>query len=55
VTTLLLLAYMPETADRMLEALGVEGRQLEAFGSHAGGQSVETLPPLFPKIETAAA
>jgi methionyl-tRNA synthetase len=55
VTTLLLLAYMPETGERLLDALGVEGRAIEAFGSHGGGQSVETLPPLFPKIETAAA
>src|SRR3954465_6874803 len=42
-TTLLLTAYMPETGDRMLEALGVEGREIDAFGSHAGGQSVEAL------------
>jgi len=55
VTTLLLTAYMPETGDRMLAALGVEGRKIEAFGSHGGGQAVEKLPPLFPKIETAAA
>jgi methionyl-tRNA synthetase len=55
VTTLLLLAYMPETGERMLDALGVEGRTVEAFGAHGGGQGIEKLPPLFPKIETAAA
>jgi methionyl-tRNA synthetase len=55
VTTMLLTAYMPETGERMLDALGVEGRQIEAFGSHGGGQGVVKLPPLFPKIETAAA
>jgi methionyl-tRNA synthetase len=55
VTTLLLTAYMPETGDRMLDALGVEGRAIEAFGTHGGGQAVEKLPPLFPKIEAAAA
>jgi len=55
VTTLLLLAYMPETGDRMLAALGVEARDIEPFGSHGGGQIAERLPPLFPKIETAAA
>jgi methionyl-tRNA synthetase len=54
-TTLLVTAYMPETGDRMLEALGVEGREIDAFGSHAGGQSIEALPPLFPKIEAAPA
>ena len=55
VTTLLLTAYMPETGERMLDALGVEGREIQAFGTHGGGQTVEKLPPLFPKIETAAA
>src|SRR6476661_9153390 len=55
VTTLLLTAYMPETGERMLDALRVEGREIQAFGSHGGGQSVEKLPPLFPKIEAAAA
>ena len=46
---------MPETADRLLDALGEDGRALAAFGSRGGGQAVEKLPPLFPKIETAAA
>jgi methionyl-tRNA synthetase len=55
VTTLLLTAYMPETGERMLDALGVGGREIEAFGSHGGGQSVEALPPLFPKIEATPA
>ena len=55
VTTLLLTAYMPETGERMLDALGAAGRGIEAFGSHGGGQLVKKLPPLFPKIETAAA
>jgi methionyl-tRNA synthetase len=55
VTTLLLTAYMPETGDRMLYALGIEERAIASFGSHGGGQGTEKLPPLFPKIETAAA
>ena len=55
VTTVLLSAYMPETGERMLDALGVDRREITAFGSHGGGQSIEKLPPLFPKIETAAA
>ena len=55
VVTLVLHAYMPETADRLLDALGEEGRELAAFGARGGGQRVEKVPPLFPKIETAAA
>jgi hypothetical protein len=39
----------------MLDALAIEDRAIAAFGSHPGGQTVEKLPPLFPKIETAAA
>jgi methionyl-tRNA synthetase len=51
VTTLMLLPYLPETADRLLAALGEEGRGLAEHGSRPGGQSVERVPPLFPKIE----
>ena len=46
---------MPESGDRMLAALGEDGRALASFGSRGGGQTVGKLPPLFPKIETAAA
>jgi len=46
---------MPDTGERMLEALAVEDRAIAAFGSHPGGQAAEKLPHLFPKIETAAA
>ncbi|HEY3192436.1 MAG TPA: methionine--tRNA ligase, partial [Solirubrobacterales bacterium] len=38
VVTLALHAYTPETGDRLLDALGEEGRELAAFGSHGGGQ-----------------
>jgi methionyl-tRNA synthetase len=55
VVTLLLYPYMPETADRLLGALGEEGRRLAPFGSRGGGQRIEKLPPLVPKIEAAAA
>jgi methionyl-tRNA synthetase len=55
VTTLLLCAYMPDTGARMLDALAITDRAIAAFGSHPGGQTVEKLPPLFPRIETAAA
>jgi methionyl-tRNA synthetase len=53
VTTLLLHAYMPETTDRLLEALGEPDRALAEFGSRGGGQSMGELAPLFPKLEPA--
>jgi methionyl-tRNA synthetase len=49
--TLLLHAYMPETTDRLLEALSEDGRELAPFGLRGGGQNVERVPPLFPKLE----
>ena len=52
VTTLLLLPYLPETGERLLAALGEEGTALADLGSHDGGQRIERLPPLFPKIES---
>jgi methionyl-tRNA synthetase len=52
-TTLLLFAYMPETAGRLLDALGEGERRLAEFGSRDGGQRIERVPPLFPKLETA--
>jgi methionyl-tRNA synthetase len=52
-TTLLLFAYMPETAGRLLDALGEGERSLAEFGSREGGQRTERIPPLFPKLETA--
>jgi methionyl-tRNA synthetase len=55
VITLLLHAYVPDAADRLLEALAEEDRGLAAFGSRGGGQRVAELPPLFPKIEVAPA
>jgi methionyl-tRNA synthetase len=51
VLTLLLHAYMPETGDRLLAALGEDGRELAAFGSRGGGQPIERVPPLFPKLD----
>ena len=51
VTTLLLVPYLPELSETLLAALGEEGRELAEFGSRPGGQSVERIPPLFPKIE----
>jgi methionyl-tRNA synthetase len=51
VVTLLLLPYMPQTAERLLDALGEPERALAAFGSHGGGRRVERVPPLFPKVD----
>jgi hypothetical protein len=45
---------MPEVSDRLLDALGEGGRELAEFGSRGGGQRVEKLAPLFPKLEAAA-
>jgi methionyl-tRNA synthetase len=53
VTTLLLYPHVPETADKLLAALGEDGRALAEFGSRGGGQRVEKLAPLFPKVEAA--
>jgi methionyl-tRNA synthetase len=51
VTTLLLHPYMPETTDRLLAALDESDRGLAEFASRRGGQSLEKLAPLFPKLE----
>jgi len=54
VTTLLLVPYLPRTSETLLGALGEERRTLAELGSREGGQSVERVPPLFPKIEAPA-
>ena len=54
VVTLMLVPYLPATAETLLAALREEGRGLAELGSRGGGQSVERIPPLFPKIETPA-
>ncbi|MSO41109.1 MAG: methionine--tRNA ligase [Solirubrobacterales bacterium] len=51
VAALLLHSYMPDTTGRLLGALGEPDRGLAAFGSRGGGQAVEKIPPLFPKLE----
>jgi methionyl-tRNA synthetase len=55
VLALLLLPYMPATSERVLDALGEPGRELAELGSRGGGQTVERIPPLFPKLETSQA
>jgi methionyl-tRNA synthetase len=52
VVTLMLVPYLPDTAERLLATLGEEDRALAELGSRSGGQSVERVPPLFPKIGT---
>jgi methionyl-tRNA synthetase len=50
-STLLLYPYIPATAARLLAALGEDGLELAEFGSRGGGQTIDKLPPLFPKVE----
>ena len=52
VTTLLLVPYLPQTSETLLAALAENSRALADLGSRPGGQIVERVPPLFPKIET---
>jgi methionyl-tRNA synthetase len=51
VITLLLHPYMPETTARLLDALGEPARELAELGSREGGNQIERIPPLFPKLE----
>ena len=55
VLALLLHPYMPATTDRLLDALGEPSRELAGLGSRGGGQRVERVPPLFPKLEPSQA
>ena len=54
VVSLLLLPYLPETADRLLAALGQGERSIEAarFAASRGGARIGDLGQLFPKIES---
>jgi methionyl-tRNA synthetase len=52
VATLLLVPYLPQTGETLLAALAEDGRALAELGSRPGGQKVERVPPLFPKIES---
>jgi methionyl-tRNA synthetase len=54
VTTLLLVPYLPRTSEQLLTALGEDSRELTDLGARPGGQRVERVPPLFPKIEAPA-
>jgi methionyl-tRNA synthetase len=53
VLTVLLTPYIPESAEKLLDALGAPKTEIAGaqFGSHPGGQPVKKLAPLFPKPE----
>jgi methionyl-tRNA synthetase len=51
VLTLLLHPYLPNSSATLLTALGHERLALEDFGSRPGGDAVERIEPLFPKLE----
>jgi methionyl-tRNA synthetase len=52
VVTVLLHAYIPRSTDELLEALAEPSREIHAFGSRGGGQAIERIEPLFPKLDT---
>ncbi len=54
VLTLALVPYVPESADKLLDALSEGERGLSEFGSKGGGYAVERIPPLFPKLDSEA-
>ncbi len=51
VVTVLLVPYIPESAAKLLAALGEEDTSLDCavYGAKPGGTQIEKLPPLFPK------
>jgi methionyl-tRNA synthetase len=53
VITVLLTPYIPESAEKLLDALGAPETEIAGarYGSHPGGQPVQKLAPLFPKPE----
>ena len=51
VATLLLVPYLPRSSETLLAALDEDNRELAELGSRPGGQSVERIPALFPKID----
>ncbi len=57
VVTVLLHPFVPESAERLLAALGDEDMSLDRarFGAGSGGTRIGELPPLFPRVARAAA
>ncbi|CAN5203989.1 methionine--tRNA ligase [soil metagenome] len=53
VLALALWAYIPDSAGKLLDALSEEERVLAEHGSRTGGQRVERIEPLFPKLDAA--
>jgi methionyl-tRNA synthetase len=53
VVAVLLTPYIPESAEKLLAALGAPetSMHLAHYGAHGGGQPVDKLAPLFPKPE----
>jgi methionyl-tRNA synthetase len=53
VVTVLLTPYIPDSAAKLLDALGAPETALDQarYGAHPGGQPVAKLAPLFPKSE----
>jgi methionyl-tRNA synthetase len=51
VTTLMLVPFLPQSAEKLLAAIGEDSREVAELGTRKGGQPVERIPPLFPKIE----
>ena len=42
---------MPEATDKLLAALGEEGRGISEPGARPGGTRAERIGPLFPKLD----
>ena len=57
VVTVVLHPFVPESAERLLEALGQDDLSLDRarFGAAEGGAQIGELSPLFPKVERAGA
>jgi methionyl-tRNA synthetase len=57
VVSVLVHPFMPDSAERLLAALGQESLSLAGarIGAVGGGATVEKLPPLFPRVESAPA
>jgi methionyl-tRNA synthetase len=55
--SVLLHPFLPDSAERLLAALGREDRSLDTagFGDMPGGARIGELGQLFPKVEPAAA
>jgi methionyl-tRNA synthetase len=51
VVALLLFPFVPDSAEKLLVALGEEGRGLSELGDRGGGVKVERIPALFPKLD----